>query len=272
MARKRKRLGVSTHEVDPPASASDQDDPENPGPTGRFREMFWFPERDRAMREMVASAESAPAEVSRLLREATKRGTPGERFSALMSRLANMLTARDQAVRQSAARFLEHAFVPLSDPLLACGSSIPEELAQALPAMLEALSTPDSDMRLSLLDSLRHLTSRHASASILPSITEHLLTDSVAEVILQALNVVMATGVDRAFVTIPAILNLLRHEEARVRLSACEALAKFGPEASPAVPELVHIICSDGTPSVQKQAVRTVAAVDWTSPRMVSAQ
>ena len=233
MTRKRSR-SKTKEEVQPADAAQNDNDPENPDPAGRFREMFWFPLRDQAARHILEAADGSPATLVNSLHKAAGQGNPGERFSTIVRCLADLLASHDQSVQRTAARLLGHAFSPLRGTIMEDGLALPEELEQALPAILGASAILDSEFRLSLLAVLEHLPSRRCAPSILPPITEYLFKDDASEVVIQALDVVMATGVDLASVAIPAIVGLLGHHDQRVRLSACEALAKFGTEVGQA--------------------------------------
>jgi hypothetical protein len=223
----------------------------------RYRELMVFPELEK-IAERIFTAASNPPFVESVggLREAVGGGNPGERFSALVCRLAGLLSAETLGVRRVAVR------------LLALGADAGEELEPALPAVLAALHVPDRELRLSLLGILECLAGRRLGPAILPPILEHLFEDDAPQVVAQALAVVMGAGVDLASAAIPQIVGLLTHPNDQVRLSACVALAKFGPEADLAVPGLLRLACSDPSPDLREQAAIALAAVDPEAERL----
>jgi HEAT repeat protein len=237
-------------------------DPENPDPEGRFLEMFWFPNRDWAVQRILESAERVPATLVRTLHEATRQENPGESFFAIVCCLADLLTVGDDSVRRAAARLLGDAFSAIEAPILQVGSFVPKELEQAVPAILQAAAIPDSEIRSSLLRALACLPPRRCGPSIVGPLTEHFFGDRDPGVVTQAIGVLMATGVDAASGAIPAIIGLLGHQDVGVRQRACEALAEFGAEASPAVPQLVRMTRDETDRNLRHRAALTLAAVD----------
>jgi hypothetical protein len=242
--------------------ADSEYDKDNPDPHGRFLELCWFPVRNDAVQRILQSAQGAPAELVRALHKAAGLDNPGERCAAIVGCLAERLTSPNQSGRRTAGRLLGDAFAPLGRGILKDGSSVPEELEPALPAIFHATALPDSELRLSLLGILGHLAIRRCAGAILPPIIEHLFNDSNPKVIIQALDVVMAAGIDLASVAIPTIVKLLDYPDTRVRVCACEALAKFGLEAGQAVPKLVKLARYDTDFGLQQSAALTLAAVD----------
>jgi hypothetical protein len=245
----------------PPATNNVDDDPDNSDEKclERWRKMVWLPFRDRAMKRVLVSAEKMPPTVQHQLKQ-TDHARSDERFSSIALCLSRMLALQEKNVQHAAARLLQEAFSPLRrQAALRATKFIPFELEQTLPAIMEAVALPDSEMRAILLDILVHVTSRTSAKTIRPAITKHILSDDVADVVKKALKVVMATGIDHASEAIPDIVGLLGHDDIEVRLDACRALATFGSEAHQAVRDLIRLVQFDE--ELRKPAILTLAAV-----------
>lgn len=264
MARKRVKSNEDrpAPAVSPEPSTESEDELEDREARRRYREMFWFPVLDLATERALRSAEGGPAEVSRVLPDAAEAGASDERFAAVVSALGRLLSGRDQTVRRAAARLLADVISTLTESGMWAGPSTPGDLDPVLPALLAATAVPDSETRMSLLQALGRLASRDCASRILPPVTEHCFKDSASEVVVEAIGVVMATGVDLASAAIPDIVGLLGHQDAQVRLAVCDALARFGVEAGEAVTLLLRVALSDADASLREHAALALAAVD----------
>ena len=252
--RKERSLGFESDD-------DEDDDPENSDERcrERFNAMFWHPTRDAAVDRMLASAQQMTLKVKRQIIESTEKVEIGERFAAIVSCLAQMLEAPKPPARRAAARLLYDGFASLTRRgTLFLGSANPD-IDRALTVMVGALNVPDSETRLILLRTLACMAHRPSFPALPPAIISRLFEDRLQKVVIQALTVVMTTGVDRASVAISGIIGLLSHVDMGVRLAACEALAEFGDEAKTATTELVRLIQFDD--ELRERAILTLIAV-----------
>ncbi|MBY0233096.1 MAG: HEAT repeat domain-containing protein [Gemmataceae bacterium] len=135
--------------------------------------------------------------------------------AALVSRLSDRDDTASRLARQGLARL---------------GATEPEAV---VPALVEALRSPDAGKRWAALDVL---TSIKSPASI-PAVAER-LADESPEVRKEALR---ALGFMKAVEELPRIMKALDDQDMWVRDSACYAIRNIGPEAKAAVPRLVRL-------------------------------
>jgi hypothetical protein len=144
------------------------------------------------------------------------------------------------------------------------GRWLPPELADAIPALLKAIEAPDSAVRIHLLAALRVAAPRRCPecSSVVLAVARSTLSDVDPTVVVAALNVIKAAGVDAASVATAPVTKLLTHPNPRVRVCTCKTLAWLGPDARAAVPTLLDVAVQHVDASLRNQATLALTGID----------
>ncbi|GEM_PF-6606770 len=169
-----------------------------------------------------------------------------ERALPMVDRLTAALTDSDRAIRWIATRSLQN--LP------------PEKASQAVSNLATLLSDPDLSVRLAAAATLEGM-GPHASAAV-DSLAEAVLKGD-ADGRLAALRALVALGPNVAKAAVPNLIKVLGQPDAepKVIVGAAEALAQIGAAARSAVPALRQLISHDN-PEVRLAASEAILAIN----------
>lgn len=139
-----------------------------------FLEMFWHPLTEKIAGNLLQSARDIGGILYREVIQASEAGD--NQFESIISYLVEALKDRVLDVRRAAASLLLQSLKELNRSVMGASNSIPEELAPAIPALLNALPDQDYDMRLNVLSSIGIVVRCSPPTPIVQAVIQHTLT------------------------------------------------------------------------------------------------
>lgn len=147
-----------------------------------------------------------------------------------------------------------------SEALLALASIGPDARTAAESVLIERLKDPQATGRAGAAYALARLESRKA-IPLLQEAVEDKSDEFLRMASAWALVYLEPDNSEYVKLALPRLIGALSNESQRVRLESARALAKIGPQASVAVPELALAAADGGDPALQAEALAALAAI-----------
>jgi HEAT repeat protein len=193
-----------------------------------------------AVKELLGAKDLPPGVRVQALR-ALQRISPGDLKDAAAA-ITDILRSNDRAARNQAILFARELG--------------PDAIKTILPVVAEGLKTGDRAVRMEALILLQQMNAGQVPEA--RDLLLELLKDPDPTVRFPAAQMLELGGVDRTLL-IPALTELLKHDQAAVRAQAAETLTRYGPAGIAAALPVVREGLKDADPNNRLRAARTIS-------------
>jgi hypothetical protein len=224
----------------------------------RDLELFWFPARDRTARELLEAARRSAGVL-----DCVPPDSCTSAFGRVVRGLAHALTRPSHRERRVTAGLLRKAFSTLGHPVLQ--HCMPEELQEAIPALIRATEDADPIVQHRVLSALGIAVGRGSTSAIVQAVARNTLNSPRPGVVAASLKLLRSAGVDAASVAVPGLIRLLNTAAKRLRGPVCRTLGWLEEDARSAVPELLDVATQDADATLRREAVLALVRIDPTA-------